>query len=1013
MCSRTHKTGRNKYLAIDHEIVTLMHIRSAYRNESLERFSELNMGNEMGNSNTSGLQEEENSTTQIQERFLQEAGHVDGAEGKNHVVPVSEVKDYNGKVNGLASDVPNGAGDSPKLNQTSDGREQEETEVNHPAESPKVDAESNEAGKDYNEKENAFTSDDLNGAEDAHFSEQIPDETELEDTEVDPPAECPKVEIEPNNEADGETSEIQTTSPSKDAEDDVKPPSLVADAEVENGIVPLAECQDYNDRGVNGLAFDVPEGAQDPHVANKISDEREEEDTKLDPPAEFQKVEVKPQNEADVETIDIKPTSPSTDSTPLEILQESILEENLPQQSDHQLLKQDSIKKDLTSTLVTEDEGGENATFDIITSSNDPPEPQESVDSKFDQPELTTIHADPPVEDSNMPSQKIEDILRSNLTCSGEENGQPIDSSIPKDIGESAVTASDPMVDVESDDLTVKEMASKAERLEIEGGDEISNGLDGNTMITSEFSCGVGNNCNGELPTEINPIRSGSPEVEIEDIFMDKSLNSHQQVSATTDDCIVLTEETVLIINEAEHGESKSNHYPNQSFEESIKRSNIDNVNVSTSEGMMIESKPEKNEKRTADYVSCDSGSNEDYIEEAQVTEDDHLVDVHINYQASVEPCKDSQNEDEVVPESGMVMKESSLTDCKTKEASEEKKMIEETEETTKASCIIGDDTEGRESQKQCESPTLPAEQNQAFLPTLPAEQNESFLPTSQLSLVQPQDSKQNCEKESDKIQSRNEYISEIKQEGLPKSFVTEASSFDSTNSMAETLVSVDQQVIEKSKQDLSQSAAETIAIVEESNTQANHLSGQGEIVETPAFATDDTQAPESTERLSTESNPDASNIRAQMQKSPSFDLDLQIEARTEESDQTPLLYREKTAIEDFSSQADVSLAYTEYGQDKHVYHAMPVEEKVVTMERSESEKSKTPFLGFLKEEEEAHIKVTPQKHDSNNTAKKTNKEFLNLPTEEVASTSPKSKEKRKPRSFLFTNCMCCTTVIN
>lgn len=95
-----------------------------------------------------------------------------------------------------------------------------------------------------------------------------------EETEIDPPAESPKVEIKPNNKADGETNEIQEASPSKDTEDDVKPPSLVGETEVENGIVPLAECQANNERGLNELAFNVPEGAEDPHVANKISNER-------------------------------------------------------------------------------------------------------------------------------------------------------------------------------------------------------------------------------------------------------------------------------------------------------------------------------------------------------------------------------------------------------------------------------------------------------------------------------------------------------------------------------------------------------------------------------------------------------------------------------------------------------------------------------------------------------------------------------------------------------------------
>lgn len=591
--------------------------------------------------------------------------------------------------------------------------------------------------------------------------------------------------------------------------------------------------------------------------------------------------------------------------------------------------------------MVTGIEGEKNATFDTISSSEDP-EPQESIDSKFDQPELTTIHADPPAEDSNNVARSTEDILGSNLACNVEENCQHIDGNFPKDLVESVVSVSDSKLDKENDDLTVKEMASEAasfqERMKSNDRDEISNDLGQKEETTSELSSGVRINCNGDLPTEMNQIRSDSPEAEVEALSMDVSPNSHIEMSASADECILLTEQTVLATNESEDGETKANHHPTQPIEESAEKCHIDKINVSLSEGMMIESKPEINEKRTADYASCVSRCNKDYSEEAKVVENDHPVDVHINNQSSMEPCKDSQKDNVVVPESRTVMEESSLTDFETEEVPEEKKIIEETEETTRASCI-----------------------------------------------------------------------SDIKQEGLNnKSFVAEASSFDPTNLMKETLVSVDQLVTEKSEQDLSQYTPETTATIEESNTRANHFIGQGEKVETPAFASDESEAQECMERLSTESNSNASNIQAKMQKSPSFGLDLRIEARTEES---------HNAIEDFSTQTDVSLgngiAYVDYGEDKHVYQAMPAEEKVITMERIDSDKSKTPFLGFLKEEEEAHLLATPQEKDSNNSAKTANKEFLNLPTKEVASTSPKSKEKRKPRSFLFANCVCCTTVIN
>ncbi|XP_062168850.1 uncharacterized protein LOC133874925 isoform X2 [Alnus glutinosa] len=163
----------------------------------------------------------------------------------------------------------------------------------------------------------------------------------------------------------------------------------------------------------------------------------------------------------------------------------------------------------------------------------------------------------------------------------------------------------------------------------------------------------------------------------------------------------------------------------------------------------------------------------------------------------------------------------------------------------------------------------------------------------------------------------------------------------------------------------------------------------------------------ESLERNSTESNPDNMNTHAyvQMRKSRSFDFDLRVEARGKESDQTPLLFQDKAAMERSSSQADV--LHVGYNQDVLQYQLRAMEEKVITLERSDSEKSRTPFLGLLKEEEEEdQIVVTPRKQEAT-------RELCNLSTKEAASTPPKGKEKRKPRSSFFGNCMCCAAVIN
>ncbi|PSS33828.1 Uro-adherence factor A like [Actinidia chinensis var. chinensis] len=115
--------------------------------------------------------------------------------------------------------------------------------------------------------------------------------------------------------------------------------------------------------------------------------------------------------------------------------------------------------------------------------------------------------------------------------------------------------------------------------------------------------------------------------------------------------------------------------------------------------------------------------------------------------------------------------------------------------------------------------------------------------------------------------------------------------------------------------------------------------------------------------------------------KSPSFDFDLSLEARSEESDQTPLLHQNKTKTRSLST-LDGSVQY----------QAVLVEEKTIEVERSDSDKQRVPFFNFLKEEEKKEDGVADEKR-------------------EVVIT--KRREKRKPRPSLFSTCICCAAAIN
>ncbi|CAI9765067.1 unnamed protein product [Fraxinus pennsylvanica] len=140
-----------------------------------------------------------------------------------------------------------------------------------------------------------------------------------------------------------------------------------------------------------------------------------------------------------------------------------------------------------------------------------------------------------------------------------------------------------------------------------------------------------------------------------------------------------------------------------------------------------------------------------------------------------------------------------------------------------------------------------------------------------------------------------------------------------------------------------------------------------------------------------------------ELRKSPSFDFGVSFDVRSEESDQTPLLYQDKTAIRSFSSCA--TLIRTSLQSDEDV----EVEEKNIRlMERSNSENSGSAFLNAINKEKRAIAMYTEEKEENNCVDKKGDKDLQAL-----ESTSPKGNVKRRPKSSIFTTCICCTAAIS
>lgn len=158
--------------------------------------------------------------------------------------------------------------------------------------------------------------------------------------------------------------------------------------------------------------------------------------------------------------------------------------------------------------------------------------------------------------------------------------------------------------------------------------------------------------------------------------------------------------------------------------------------------------------------------------------------------------------------------------------------------------------------------------------------------------------------------------------------------------------------------------------------------------VETPPISTEyESKTNSGPEILETEANQSNNGAKAELRKSPSFDFGISFDTRSEDSDQTPLLYQDKTARRSLSTCSNLSFQSTsiqkEYAVKPLQFEAVQVEEKTIQMERSNS---KTP----------------PPPPQAKNIQ------------ENGSNASPsKGNGRRKTRSSLFTTCICCTAAIS
>ena len=662
------------------------------------------------------------------------------------------------------------------------------------------------------------------------------------------------------------------------------------------------------------------------------------------------------------------------------------------------------------------------STFVTISPSHDP-EPQESMDLKFDQQEFIENHSEQSINDSTNSLETSENIVGSNVVedIITKENGHLVETCASDNLDGILVSGTTLNMEKKIGDLSEKEMASQEdkmlseEKVDVEVGNEVGNDLSKTvvmepTAIRSDSRSEHREKCEEEFTREMDCYGNNCSESQPQVNLIANSPNSHMELSVPEDKCMLLTEETEFTRKESETEVNKHDYSPNQLMDDSNRESDIELEHASQTDSFLGPSF--KNNEESSVDASHDPASNGScQVEEAKVSENVYIdLFNDIQSEASEDGCKESEGDTMIVPELGIIPEALSMsngkgnegeTDCKLEEEkTEEKQIVEEIKEKTEAPCAIGKGAEEQQGGEQLVSKTL-------------AVQAEAYNPQAPASLFQSQDQQQEKVTVSGDAQGSNALTLELKPESCEEFLVAKVSTDQAeVMNILGTSASAVELAMVKPQEEASYYFIAAREVVRETKSLAFD---QCEKRDSTIFPKGGYEAQESVGRLSTESNPDNLNIHVQMRKSPSFDLDLRIEARSEESDQTPLLYQDKITVESLSDQSDVSLQSPHLLSQcsQETLRALPVEEKVIALERSDSEKSRTPFLGFLKEDEEAHAVVTPKKQDNHAAAKKTTKDLWNSPTKEVASASPKGKEKHKRRTSLFGQCMCCATVIN
>lgn len=588
--------------------------------------------------------------------------------------------------------------------------------------------------------------------------------------------------------------------------------------------------------------------------------------------------------------------------------------------------------------------------------------------SKPNQHELGVIHVEPSVRNGRRSSWNSQDGTRSSLICPTERNDHLLETEVMED-SEDYISTNTSLVTEKKMNLLDEQKASQEERrFHEDAGDITETGLSNITTIPSNNMAGLGEKTDIGFPMDNSLIKPESMEI---------SPKPHLKVPEIQPKCMDLKKYSRNFEKDLESGMLNHDYNSDQSCEELMKETKPSKLHASRYESKRLGSALESNyEKHDADPCACFESSEDFVTKEATVAENGDLVVGATNKQNGFqeEYSKFIEVNAATNLELGTIRAALNVEDSNHKENKSTKKQI--VEEEQQIDPLFADENErgGEETTKKQSLPVGPA---------------EALPPQSSSPLPQSEYRKQESALSSETVQSNHQSVTDLKQNTYGKPTYIMDSSSKHTNMKADCIVIAQLR------------AAETKVFEKQSNEQCAKD-------ETSSILRRGSAANEYVERFSTDSDSSNLNVHGEMRKSPSFSLDLRIEARTEEPDGTPLLYQENSTLQSLPCQPDVSRGNptTQNGYDQEV----PLEEKIVKLERIDSEKLKTPFLGFLREEEEVNTVVKPHKQDIHSEIERKPKD-LNKSPDETTTTSAKGKQKRRTRSSLFGTCMCCATV--